>query len=190
MTPFHALFRPASPRFYRRGFTLIELCVVITIIAIVSALLIPEMAGSFQDALLRASGRTLQDAFAVASSRAVTWNEDCRVRLDRAAGGYVLERCKVERGREEFVPLRDVDLGQGKIDPRVTVEVRAMDELALDENPAPGRPAPLKNDCVGFYADGTADPAEVRLKDASGFVLRLQLDPVTARVRVLEPERQ
>ena len=34
-----------------RGFTLIELVVVITIIAIASVMIIPEMKGTFQDAL-------------------------------------------------------------------------------------------------------------------------------------------
>ena len=39
------------------AFTLIELMVVIVIIGIMTAMMIPEMKGTFQDALLRSTSR-------------------------------------------------------------------------------------------------------------------------------------
>ena len=56
----------------RRAFTLIEMMVVVLLISVLTALIIPEMKGTFEDALLRTTSRQLLDAFALASSRAVT----------------------------------------------------------------------------------------------------------------------
>ena len=62
------------------GFTLVELMVVIVIIGIMSAMIIPEMTGSYQDALLRATSRRLIDVCGLASSRAITLHQPQRVR--------------------------------------------------------------------------------------------------------------
>src|SRR5271157_5483938 len=49
-----------------RGFTLLELMVVIVLVGILSAMIIPEMKGSYGDALLRATGRDLVSVFGLA----------------------------------------------------------------------------------------------------------------------------
>ena len=61
-----------------------------------------------------------------------------------------------------------------------------------DAGPPPidgARPAGL-GEVISFYPDGTADACEIRLEDREGFRLGLQINPVTARVRVLELERK
>ena len=60
--------------------------VVITIIAIASAMIIPEMKGTFQDALLRSTSRSLADALNIAYSETVSLNQSHRLRLDVATG--------------------------------------------------------------------------------------------------------
>ena len=84
-----------------RAFTLIELIVVVVIIAILSGVIVAEMGGTFQDALLRSSSRQLISVFSVASSRAISLNRLLRVRIDRATGRYAVE--KHARG-DEFIP--------------------------------------------------------------------------------------
>jgi hypothetical protein len=41
-----------------------------------------------------------------------------------------------------------------------------------------------------FYPDGTAENREIVLEDKSGFRLALRLNPVTARVHIVEKERR
>lgn len=181
----------------RHAFTLIELMVVITIIGIVTAVMIPEMKGSFQDALLRSASRELINVFDLAYSRAVSLNQLRRVRLDEKTGRYLMEKQIIQNGQEDFVPVDDAPSGKGQLDPRIAVEFRHPVEISPDENTS--SPAPVSgNDSenagtgitIAFYPDGTADPGEILLRDRDGYRLLLQINPVTARVHVVEMERE
>src|ERR1700677_2095580 len=97
----------------RRAFTLIEMMVVVVIIGIMSAMIIPEMKGSFDDALLRSTGRDLTGVIDLASSRAVGFNQRYRVKFDLQNGRYVVERQVHNGTQEDFVPLKDVSGAEG-----------------------------------------------------------------------------
>jgi prepilin-type N-terminal cleavage/methylation domain-containing protein len=157
-----------------RGFTLIELMVVITLIAIVSGVMVAEMSGSLQDALLRSTSRQLIDAFDLASSRAISRNRVHRIHFDRMDGRYEVET----RAHGRFSPLKDLAGSEGAIDPRIHLEVVAPE--------AGERVA----DSIAFFPDGTAERREIQLRDKDGFGLALRVDPVTARVDVVEMERR
>jgi prepilin-type N-terminal cleavage/methylation domain-containing protein len=184
----HPSLRRASP-----AFTLIELMVVITIIGIMTALMIPEMKGSFQDALLRANSRELINAFDLAYSRAVSLNQVRRVRLDASTGRYLVERQVPGSEQESFVLADDVPGSKGQLDSRITVEFHSAGEDASDETASPESPVAGSESsptAITFYPDGTADAGAVLLRDRVGFRLLLQINPVTARVHVVEMERE
>lgn len=172
------------------AFTLIELMVVMAIIGITTALIIPEMKGTFQDSLLRSTGRDLVNTFSLASSRAVGLDRPYRVQFDPANGRYLVERLAHHGDQEEFVPVADARDAAGSLDPRITVEISRPDEDSGGNDAAAGPAAENPPDTIGFYPDGTADAAEIKLRDREGFQLVLELNPVTARVRILEPQRQ
>jgi type II secretion system protein H len=178
------------------GFTLIELMVVLVVIGIMTAMIVPEMRGTFGDALLRSTGRELVNVFDVAYSRAVTLNQLHRVEFDRNTGQYRIERRARESDQGDgFVPVKDVPGGEGRIDRRISVEFRKPARDA-SETPEDGRAGVSEDgskvqtgrDVIAFYADGTADAAEVLLQDREGFRLALRVNPSTARVHLDEPE--
>src|SRR5436190_209940 len=80
-----AAMSPGNVNRARRGFTLIELMVVVVLIGIVTAVIIPEMKGTYEDALLRSTSRELVNTFKLAYSRAVTLNQIHRVRLKKGS---------------------------------------------------------------------------------------------------------
>jgi type II secretion system protein H len=176
----------------RAAFTLVELMVVIVIIGIMTAMIIPEMRGAYEDALLRSTSRKLVNVFDAAYSRAVSLSELQRVRIDPGTGRYVIEQSVADQGQgDSFAPVRDLPEGEGTLDSRITIRVRdssADNPELLQETSGPASPdeasGPENADRINFYPDGTADAREVLLKDRQGFRMLLRINPVTARIRI------
>jgi type II secretion system protein H len=185
--------RPPTHRTSSRklGFTLIELMVVIVLIAIMTAVILPEMKGTYEDALLRSTARKLVDVFTLANSHAIALNQVHRVRLDRRNGRYF-----VETRNEGGTRSREVPGGEGTFDPRISVELRnvAEDATAPTEQSTSVSPDEFRNrtadGTICFYADGTAEAQEILLRDRQGFRLVLRINPITARVHITELERE
>jgi Tfp pilus assembly protein FimT len=171
--------------------------VVLMLIGILTAVILPEMKGSHEDAILRSTARELVDVCSIASSRAISLNELHRLRLDAKSGRYLIER-KVGDGErpEDFVRLQDVSGSEGSLHSHITVEIRPAEQQAAansdSESPAVSQAEPEAkgpDDGIAFYPDGTADPQEIVLRDRAGFSLVLRINPVTSGIRIIRAER-
>ena len=182
-----------------RAFTLIEMMVVLVLIGIISAMILPEMKGTYGDALLRSSARDLINVFSIAGSRAISLNQLHLVRINAVTGHYEIERQVQNPGkRADFAPLQDVSDSSGKLDERISVKVRKTNETepgrtSAEQTAAPGDDpdTSVPPGAIAFYPDGTAEAATVVLHDRAGFGLRLRISPITARVQIqaLSPEQ-
>lgn len=184
----------SSNRTGRGGFSLIELMVVLLLIGIMTALIVPEMKGTYGDAVLRSSARKLIEAINLANSRAITLNQLHQVHLERKPGRYVVER-KGQQGERSFLAVSDISGAQGEIDSRIFVDLHKTTEEqspSTDESQSAydDMREQQSQDAVAFYPDGTADPAEIILRDRDGFRLYLRINPVTARVDLIDLDRQ
>jgi type II secretion system protein H len=175
-------FRAANNNTVRRGFSLIELMVVLLLIAVLSAMIIPAMHGTYEDALLRSTARRLVDIFNLANSRAVTLNQVFYVRLNTKEGKYLIEpQRRASATANQFAPF------EGVFDQRVSVELRRPEASAPDTGSTGNEGDPAR---ITFYPDGTADQRELLLRDRHGFQLALRINPITARVQIVEPRRE
>ena len=190
--------RVADPGVEAPGFTLVEMMVVLLLIGIVTALILPELSGTLEDARLRAAGRELVGVIGVASSRAITQGRTHQVRFDTGAGRYTLHEAADDGGAgDRFAPVPDVPGGEGQVDARISMEIRQTADDAADDGDWRG-PFFVRNGdaedhdgrSFSFYPDGTADAGDVVLRDRDGFRLALRINPVTAGVRIIELERE
>src|SRR5262245_27677747 len=167
------------------GFTLIELMAVLAVIAIMTAVIIPEMRGTMSDARLRSSARTLINACQVASSRAIALNQPHQLQLETQTGEYRLKATGPANTAPQNTPDRPVSSPvEGRIDPQVTVALDPAGgrETETPTSPSNDSPGARPRDGIAFYPDGTAEGPTIVLRDREGFRLALQIQPVTARV--------
>ncbi len=187
------IMQQARPGVSARAFTLVELMVVIVLIGIMTAMILPEMKGTYEDALLRSTSRDLVSVCDLAASHAVSLNRPLVLRFDLHAGRYSIEPPSLGNRAEASPPLRDIPGGQGQWDTRISVEVHQMNEdsaAELGQGAAPGTAGRIqsgrRDQGIAFYPDGTADASEIMLRDRAGFRLALRINPITAQVRIIE----
>ena len=170
---------------FQSAFTLVELMVVITVIAIVTGVMVLEMGGSYEDALLKSNARKLIDVCDAASNRAIAVHQAQILKIDAASGKFVV-KAKAQEAEES-----DAQVTEGELDKRIALMIRQpeREEEAEDVEGAPVDDA-AKSDVITFYPDGSADAREFLLRDRAGVELLLRMNPTTSRVRIIEMAAQ
>jgi type II secretion system protein H len=173
------------PQAREAAFTLTELLVVLLLIGIFTGIMLAEMRGTFEDALLRSGARDIMSGLSLASSRAITLNQPHAFEWDGGENQFTVRtRAKSRDSSESEDPVESK-----KIDERLTIEIRDPAEFGESEE-APNAPQPPRQqrDTIQFYPDSTADAREIILRDNNNGELVLRINPVTGRVRVQEEE--
>lgn len=136
----------------RRGFTLIELILVMALLAIAASLSAPRMAAFFRGRSLDQEARRLLSLSHYGASRAVAEGVPVRLWIDPAGGTYGLEvEAGYGRGGEAVMEFA--------VDRDLTLEVLTPDEILPYEETGNRRPDSRRGDGILFLPDGLIDPS-------------------------------
>ena len=161
----------------RGAFTLVELMVVITVITVIAGVMVLEMGGTFEDALLRTNARKLIDVCDAASNRAIAIREAHVLKINAQSGKFTVEP------KAKNLERTDVQVLEGELDSRVALTVR---EPARGEEAEETEQPQHQLDAITFYPDGSADAREFMFRHRAGVELVLRINPTTSRVRIIE----
>jgi len=162
---------------HRAGFSLLELVIVLTLLAILSMAVVPVFRGTFVSVAADHGVRDLTATVRYAQERAVTDCTEYRLYLDPEAGEYVVHQLdSIEADRTKvFVPARD-RLGQ---------------KMRLPENVEMRRPKARKDKetnsyYIAFFPNGACDDAEIVLETPNRRRVRIRTEGSLGRMKVDE----
>ncbi len=148
---------PCGLRASSQGFTLLEILVVMTIAAMLLALVPPLLSGAVPGARLKAAARDLVAGLRLARSRAITTNTVTELSLDPKTGEYRIS---------------------GQVKPRhlpAGVQVQIQSNASGDAEAS----------AVQFYPDGSSSGGRITLK-GSGRAYSVEVDWLTGSVDLAE----
>src|ERR1043165_1920189 len=124
--------------------------VVINVIAIVTGVMVLEMGGSYEDALLKSNARKLIDVCDAASNRAIAAHQAQILKIDAGSGKFVV-KTKAPAAEES-----DAQVTQGELDKRIALMIRQpeREDPGDDAETTDGAGDAAKSDAITFYPDG------------------------------------
>jgi len=145
-----------------RGFTLLELLIVILVIVLVLAVTYPSLSKGSAAIHLRTTGRDVLNIFRYAREKAVTEQVGMRVTADRERQRLVVADDLGDGGRFYLMP-QDVKI----------------ERLALG-----GKEITDASMVIRFLPNGSSDRGEVLLRSEAGSYLRIISDSLTGGARI------
>lgn len=160
-----------------RGFTLLELLVVIALMSLMAGMVVPRMAASLDRMNARTAARKVSAALRYARSQAAAEQQRYVARLDakrnriQIGPASVWRNDSVEVADEEASPMRSLSPPRG-------VRLAWASEPENRFSVAPETPEIL------FFPSGGASGGEIRLSDADGRQYRVVVDRLTGLAEV------
>ncbi len=181
---------------HRQGFTLLELLVVLAVIAVLSGMILPQFSSTYQGSLLRAASREILSVLNLGYSYAVSFQKPHHLRIDPEERRYWLEAPREDdSGNEVFLPVQNFSGCSGQLDRKISIQIRwprEGGEVDSGRQRWPERERSLDSleERIEFRPDGTADGREIILHDQEGFGMAIQINPITARARLINLGRE
>ena len=190
-------------RRHQRGFTLIEILAVVAILALVAAVVVPNLSG-FRMRALRGEAQQLAAHLELARQRAIVTGVPHRVLLEIDQAEYRLEWLAEDPETAELAPAEKAS-AELDLNGNTPLDLSAPPAPVVDFQPIPGNfgrtqvvAAPFYFEAVEtpteritrgavsieFARDGSADYTKIYLQDAQGDHLTLDIHPLDDRVRI------
>jgi type II secretion system protein H len=186
-----------------RGFTLVELLVVLTILVLLAALAAPAFTRQYHEAKLQAAARDLVALMRYARSQAVVEGTTYRLNIDRDGGRLWITRYEnqntepgaepmfvrdesvlgAERKLPEQVKILELQLGDEAL---AQLSDEALEAMGADR----GRPNEEGTPYIAFTPAGTTDGARILVANDYEDRLVVTLDAITGRSAILEEDEE
>ncbi len=166
-----------------RGFTLVEILVVVVIIAVLAAMIIPGMYAGRGLAQLRGSARQVLVAAQYARDFATTRRSKCRLTIDQNQQRYALTfQQDPQHNPSQFVPLATAlgkprRLSEGLRFAKVWIQPRQT----YNQN----EQTPINLDYITFDPNGQADAAALEITNGQQ-TFSVLIAPYTAYAKLIE----
>lgn len=178
-----------------RGFTLVELAVVVFILLAMAAVALPNIHASYREAALLGAARSFKDEFMKARSTAIRMNTQTAIRFETAPSGLAMYATYID-GNANGVLSAEISAG---IDRRIAGPFRLdAGKLGVFLGVLEGSPAPPPDSgtlssepirfgrarMVSFSTFGTGTPGSLYLRTATNMAA-VRVTPGSARVRIM-----
>jgi prepilin-type N-terminal cleavage/methylation domain-containing protein len=160
---------------HRAGFSLIELVIVVTLLAVMAMTVTPVFTGSFGAARAENAARDLHAELVAARERAVTHVVEYRVYFDEKENTYWVAHGPFV-AKDEYAVIENIE---GEI-------VAVPDRLLISD--VTGRRASRGARYIAFYPNGATDVGEVELTDERDRNRTYRIETTGARVEFFPPE--
>jgi type II secretion system protein H len=187
----------------KRGFTLVELLLVIAIFMLITGMVVPFFFSSFAGAKLRTSVRAVVMTHRYARNLAVLRQRpvvvvvnlpDHTLQVVLLTGRESEELAELTTPPDAATTLPAADTTQGETGAEDTATVELLKTLAPGitiasfESPRPGGDTPDTPSAIVYYPSGLCDGFTLRLRDEREHSAEITADPLTGQADVAYPE--
>lgn len=165
-----------------KGFTLLELLVVLVLIGLLAALVLPRVGGSLPGLQLRTAARKVAGTFRYATQRAMAEQAPYAVHFDAEAG--IVTMAPVDT--VSLIPPARSSLPEKA--PDVLEQWRLPDDIRLRVPLDRNAPTAAQDYAVFFYPGGGGSGGAVRLVGRNDREMEVRVDFVTGEIAISEVE--
>lgn len=162
----------------RAGFTLIEMMLVVTLMVLLTTIMVPRVAYSYQTMELSATIREISQTVEGATQYAIRYRTEVRMKADTTNGTYTIEQRKQSGLDAQF----------GKVERGVLSEQKQLPEGMRLDITFPDKTADQTEKAIVFYPDGRRTPSLIQLTDRRQRSRWLKVNPSIGSFEILRKD--